>query len=384
MGHCTVDAAPLRGRRARYLGNPYGGKICTKFFRNRLFESRYNLPDVHFKIEEDREYEEWIKRRKAMFEGDWQFSDRRVRDSALTRLRSKYNQWVSGDCKYCSTLPPSPLATNWMSKETRRFYSRILNMTELAARGSTTYQKELKKYNLSKMSDRNCMSLANERRFNHGRLRLYYPLHATQVACDVCNHTWKRVPWQINSHLNETREDSTYEWVLKRILWNAASAGTEEDLEEFLSDYKVDINSKDPVAHMCTALHHAAQEDQDENIPVLLKHGADLLARDHGNWTALHYAARNNSCRAIRRLIAAGTPVDLDGGVRGRGLQYAPGFTALHWAAHEGHVEAIRTLVAHGADLEARNEASHTCLMAAIHWGHVEAVKVTGMSSSSP
>mmetsp|Transcript_31197 Transcript_31197/g.100091 ORF Transcript_31197/g.100091 Transcript_31197/m.100091 type:complete len:447 (+) Transcript_31197:1073-2413(+) len=366
----------MRGRHGRYFGNPYGGKICTKFFRERLFNGRYNLPDVHFKIDEDQEYNKWIKLLKESTVGYWSFSDRRVPDSQLTRLRLKYNQWVSGDCRYCSTLPPSHLAKHWMSKETRRFYSKILNMTQLAARGSKSHQRELKKYNLSKFFDRNHISLANERRFNNGRLRLHYLLHATDVLCDVCNRTWKRQPWQINSFLNESREDSTYDWVLKRTFWNVAAFGDEEDLDEFLTVYKVDINARDPEVQMCTALHHAANQDKDDNIAVLVRHGADVLARDHGNWTALHYAARNNSCRAISRLLSAGIPIELDGGVRGRGLKYAPCFTALHWAAHEGHVEAIRALVAHGANLEARNEASHTPLMAAIHWGHKDAVQV--------
>ena len=55
-----------------------------------------------------------------------------------------------------------------------------------------------------------------------------------------------------------------------------------------------------------TALHAAAAGGHTEVIATLLRHGADVNARQHGGFTALHAAAQDGAAAMVRLLLAHG------------------------------------------------------------------------------
>ncbi len=95
-----------------------------------------------------------------------------------------------------------------------------------------------------------------------------------------------------------------------------------------------------------TLLHLAAKDPS--AIDVLLRHGADVHARDTGDHTyALHWAAAGGAVDAVRRLIAAGSDVV------GAGDDHA--LEVIGWAScwpgcdDAAHRAVVDLLVAHGA-----------------------------------
>jgi hypothetical protein len=88
-------------------------------------------------------------------------------------------------------------------------------MTEAAARGGLEAERLLSYeavLNISKLMGKIPESLEQEKRFNGGRLRIRYPLHAARVTCSNCNVSWERTPWTLNVLLNETIELTPLEW----------------------------------------------------------------------------------------------------------------------------------------------------------------------------
>ena len=67
-------------------------------------------------------------------------------------------------------------------------------------------------------------------------------------------------------------------------------------------------------------------------VQVKLDTGADVMARDEGGWTPLHFAAASGNPATIQPLLAAGVNVM----ARDKG-----GRTPLHFAAVSGHPPAI-------------------------------------------
>jgi ankyrin repeat protein len=55
-----------------------------------------------------------------------------------------------------------------------------------------------------------------------------------------------------------------------------------------------------------TALHAAAAGKHADIVKLLLDHGADANARQHGGWAPLHSAAQNGDLESARALTDAG------------------------------------------------------------------------------
>jgi len=99
---------------------------------------------------------------------------------------------------------------------------------------------------------------------------------------------------------------------------------------------------------------------------ALLAAGADVYARDHGSWTALHTAGRSGSAEAVDALLAAGADVHaMDDG----------GSSALHTAGGSGSAEAVDALLAAGADVHAKDNDGSTALHKACQSGHTQAAE---------
>ena len=114
-----------------------------------------------------------------------------------------------------------------------------------------------------------------------------------------------------------------------------------------------DPNARDK--HGRTPLHHAAMNDNADEISLLIELGADVNAGDEWSITPLHYAARRGNPEiAARILIEAGANVNA---VSRRGN------SPLHWAAWwNANPEMAARLIKADANLEARNKDGHTPL----------------------
>ncbi len=130
-------------------------------------------------------------------------------------------------------------------------------------------------------------------------------------------------------------------------------------------------------------LHMAAGEARTESIKVLLKHGVEVdLQEASDGWTALHYAAREDSLETIQFLIESGANTELTcihgdtplviamrfgnyaatEALLEAGVNVSPfnkkGKTPLHQAAAYGSpVEMCRLVLDHGADINALTES---------------------------
>ena len=100
-------------------------------------------------------------------------------------------------------------------------------------------------------------------------------------------------------------------------------------------------------------------------VSLLVKHGAELGARDDGGANPFHYAASEGHIKALAPLIAAAK--DQGGGKLASYLAQgdAKRYTPLHWAAQYGGgaPEAARMLLKAGAKVDARAVNRTTPLM---------------------
>lgn len=92
-----------------------------------------------------------------------------------------------------------------------------------------------------------------------------------------------------------------------------------------------------------TALHYAAVESSDPAVvQVLVEAGADLEARDSAGSTAIHYAAQNQNDEIIRALIEAGADIT---------ATQEGGATPLHLAALHSTPAVLTAIMDAGADI---------------------------------
>eukprot|EP00977_Amphora_coffeiformis_P005905 scaffold1250_cov184-Amphora_coffeaeformis.AAC.1 len=103
-----------------------------------------------------------------------------------------------------------------------------------------------------------------------------------------------------------------------------------------------------------TALHVAAETCKISAVPLLHKHGADLLALDRYGRTPLHRAVMQCQSVMVECLVSLMHKLD---------TRDAGGWTSLHWAVFLRKEEMVRQLLLHGADcLHVRNYTGKTPL----------------------
>ena len=122
---------------------------------------------------------------------------------------------------------------------------------------------------------------------------------------------------------------------------DAAQRGDVEAVRSLLRD-GADVNAAQNDG--MSALHWAAQNDDDAVIEVLLYAGANTAATTRlGGYTALHLAGRAGNAEALDALLSGGVDAD---------AVTTTGVTALHFAAAAGRTDAIETLIRHGASID--------------------------------
>jgi ankyrin repeat protein len=119
-----------------------------------------------------------------------------------------------------------------------------------------------------------------------------------------------------------------------------------------------------------TKLHHAACAGDIDAVLAALEEGADVNARDHGDWTALHWVVDMGMVAGERERIVDAL-VAARGDVNARDLE---GSTPLMIACRAGNGDLVRQLINAGAAINVCNEKGWTALMEAACYGEPDAV----------
>jgi ankyrin repeat protein len=115
-----------------------------------------------------------------------------------------------------------------------------------------------------------------------------------------------------------------------------------------------------------TPLHMGAQHCG-PSVPLLIRHGADVNARDTwAGWTPLHGAASSSGADDARRLLGAGAEID---------ARDDQGRTPLHIAVLYSCLNVADVLLAAGSDVNARDAEGKTPLFRATRCPFLERVE---------
>lgn len=156
---------------------------------------------------------------------------------------------------------------------------------------------------------------------------------------------------------------------------DAAMDGDAESVQTLLRSGE-DVNEPQPDG--MTALHWAADRNDEGVARLLLEAGADVTARTRiGEYTPLLVASRRGNAEVIRVLLESGADVDL--------RTTTAGTSALHFAAAAGRGEALELLIAAGAELDARELShGHTPLMFAAAANQAPAIRILLAAGADP
>jgi hypothetical protein len=117
-----------------------------------------------------------------------------------------------------------------------------------------------------------------------------------------------------------------------------------------------------------TALHFAAESNQEAIVELLLQHHANPRTTSDGGWTALHNVADRGHTGIVSKLLDAGADVNaqLDGGM-----------TALHYAALNGYTDIVKLLLTReDTELSLKDSSDRTPMLCAAERGHEEIVNL--------
>ena len=161
---------------------------------------------------------------------------------------------------------------------------------------------------------------------------------------------------------------------IKRTPLGSAAYYGDLEMVQILLDYKADVNARNHFNW--TPIHFLSCGSRSRiahlNIPqlwpdvarLLLEHGADVNARMNGGKTPLHWAG---TVEVVLVLLEHGAIV---------GAEDNGGRTPLHSAVTDGQVEVVRVLLELGANIGAVDSEGRTPLHNATRYGNVEIVRM--------
>ncbi|KAF3191573.1 hypothetical protein TWF106_004296 [Orbilia oligospora] len=109
-----------------------------------------------------------------------------------------------------------------------------------------------------------------------------------------------------------------------------------------------------------TALHLAALGGHEKVVELLLGNGADPFATAKDGRTILHRAVESGNDKVVRLILSQKPDIE---------AKDCYGRTPLHWAARVGNKELVTTLLEHGADPAAEDSHGRTPLQQAVYGG---------------
>ncbi|KAK9693062.1 hypothetical protein K7432_014080 [Basidiobolus ranarum] len=147
--------------------------------------------------------------------------------------------------------------------------------------------------------------------------------------------------------LNAGAEINIYDESKKRPLDFAMKIGN-EGMVDFLKSF-----GAKQYAEGDFDLHIASKMGDYNQVVSLIKQGADVNAKEHNGWTALHYSVKNGHRKICKYLISAKAQVDIKN-YEG----HAPLFVAIAWR----NLDIVRLLLRAGADVNTRSDYGITPL----------------------
>eukprot|EP01041_Mallomonas_annulata_P004019 gene4019-8001_t len=134
------------------------------------------------------------------------------------------------------------------------------------------------------------------------------------------------------------------------------------DLTQLIRDYMINVATGSGL----TLLHCAADQGHDSVVKYLIKHGAQLHARDDDGMTPLHLACIAGHFEASKSLIESGAYWN---------ARDDEGMSPLLYVCQEGHYDLMVMLIESDANIHARNNAGATSLHLACESGNTDIVQ---------
>lgn len=152
-------------------------------------------------------------------------------------------------------------------------------------------------------------------------------------------------------------------------LIHAAASSSNTDIMESALRYHLDVEARN--VDGITPLHLAVatkrrNENLEENLVLLLGHGADINIKSLTGATVLHIAATIDDKGITDILLKWGSEVNAENSAEE---------TPLHIAASEGNWKVVGTLIKHGANVQARDSRGKTALQRARDGKHFLAMR---------
>jgi uncharacterized protein len=161
----------------------------------------------------------------------------------------------------------------------------------------------------------------------------------------------------------DTRDKDGY----PALAWAALRGHTE--IVRALLDQGADPNLRDQIAGYTPLMHSVSKSKVDTNLPViqlLIARGAEVNARDNGDFSPLMRAAQyNETSAAVEELVSRGADVN---------AKSRNGWTPLLIAIQSGRSDSVRFLLGKGADSNAREPMRGLSALAFARKGRQETI----------
>ncbi|KAF4624521.1 hypothetical protein G7Y89_g13649 [Cudoniella acicularis] len=170
------------------------------------------------------------------------------------------------------------------------------------------------------------------------------------------------------------------ESVTNRTLLHEAAFNESVDCAAVLLRHGANLNAKDSWGK--TPLHYAAQEDREETVRLFLKKGSEINNCDEDGLTPLMFAALKGSLKTLKLLLDRGaddaieaTKYLLDGGADIDTRDFASQTPLMKAAARSGHVPIMELLMNRGVISTTRDKYNSTAMHYAAAENSVDAVE---------
>ena len=154
----------------------------------------------------------------------------------------------------------------------------------------------------------------------------------------------------------------------------AVASGDFADVRELI-ELGANVDESKSSDDATTPLLVAAAKGHADVVKLLLKHGANLYAKDDCDNNPLHVACSKGHVAVVGRLIKS--DVDLS-------LKAGNGATALHLAARKGHDDVVALLLDNDCDIECTDAKGATPLHAACSGGYEDTVALLLKRGANP